>query len=685
MSGADAGSQIATALGTILSEAGNKSEQLAEILGEMDWQNLDDWDNLRGTLEEMGVVWTDQIAQFVEDAKEASNAIRKIDFSTLSKNIGKAYGMLDTINQGNREYEEDFYKDLIATNKTLEKSFIQIGEKFVYLGTSMDELREAIKENTLNRIGEANEYKQNKVAMGKTIQSKSSEVSVGNMNYSQLLDWLTGVRGAIQESGKNIGDLGIEGLGAYTDFSQFDEDTLRSWASSLYTIGANVASYEKEANESQREVNIEYYTYENTASYNREQGQTYSEFTNQHQNAFLAQAIQSGGVAESLISAYATKIKQYQGYIDEGKIDEAKALLESQEFKDLGNQIQEGIDRIVESNENRDAYTDLINRTIDAIEQSRKEQIESLEQINDSFIEANEKLVSKIEEQINESRTNRDNEKTKANIQDLRNQQAYLGMDTSGLNNLEILSLDSQIEDTEESFQDALIDQAIQQLSDANQTDQEQRQKQIDILNEQLEFEKQSGKLAQEAEEIVSDSLEEIIAGMPLEDSPLGKLLYSTEAKGLNDLAGDDWWSALTQSITNGINYKEGSDNKTNTSGNQGTSNKSDTAPGGISVKEQTEKNLVKIGAEAIKSKDSGGKQSDKYKTAKTQYLASKGGGPEAEQEWNKAIANTLDSTYVDKSNGEVYTGSFPGGGGYTVKGLGGVGDEQQVRIIILF
>jgi hypothetical protein len=45
---------------------------------------------------------------------------------------------------GARKYSEEEYKSFVAANKGLKNDFVQIGDEFVYLGSSMDDLKEAV-------------------------------------------------------------------------------------------------------------------------------------------------------------------------------------------------------------------------------------------------------------------------------------------------------------------------------------------------------------------------------------------------------------------------------------------------------------------------------------------------------------------------------------------------------------
>jgi hypothetical protein len=117
------------------------------------------WEGLADTFEELGLMTNinkEALDGFIKSGIEASNAIRKINFDTLANDINDTFKLLDKIKEGGRTYSESDYKELIAANKALEKSFMQVGDEFIYMGGSMDELTEAVKKNTLAQLGEAN-------------------------------------------------------------------------------------------------------------------------------------------------------------------------------------------------------------------------------------------------------------------------------------------------------------------------------------------------------------------------------------------------------------------------------------------------------------------------------------------------------------------------------------------------
>jgi hypothetical protein len=119
--------------------------------------DINAWNNLGYTLDNLGIPYvTEKLNKFTEAGILAAGAIDKINFDTLATDINNTYKLLDKIKEGGRTYSEADYKELIAGNKSLEKSFTQIGDEFIYVGGSMEALTDAVKENTVSKLAEAN-------------------------------------------------------------------------------------------------------------------------------------------------------------------------------------------------------------------------------------------------------------------------------------------------------------------------------------------------------------------------------------------------------------------------------------------------------------------------------------------------------------------------------------------------
>ena len=124
-----------------------------------------------------------------------------------------------------------------------------------------------------------------------------------------------------------------------------------------------------------------------------------------------------------------------------------------------------------------------------------------------------------------------------------------LRQDTSGASDLEIKALEEQIGDAQQSYTDSLIDQAIDEMGTANEKAEEQRQQQIDLLQHQLDWDKENGKFWAQVNELLSTAINPNDGSLN-NNSPLVKLLKSTEGyKAMSDFGKQNWWTNLQKTV----------------------------------------------------------------------------------------------------------------------------------------
>jgi hypothetical protein len=118
--------------------------------------DINKWEGLRFALEEMGYsLPTDKLNTFIATGIEASGAIEKINLATFAEDVHQAYQLLDKIKEGGRTYSQEDYQKLVLADPSLEKSFVQVGDQFIYVGNSIKDLKEAVEANTTALVGEA--------------------------------------------------------------------------------------------------------------------------------------------------------------------------------------------------------------------------------------------------------------------------------------------------------------------------------------------------------------------------------------------------------------------------------------------------------------------------------------------------------------------------------------------------
>ena len=137
--------------------------------------------------------------------------------------------------------------------------------------------------------------------------------------------------------------------------------------------------------------------------------------------------------------------------------------------------------------------TEFEQKVLDALVQKEQEQIEELSRLNDAITDANSKLISTLQKNLDQIRQDRENEKKEEELGEKERRLAYLRQDTSGANMMEIKKLEEELEEEHEDYTDTLIDQKISELEKQNEAAAEQRQQQIDLLQAQLDWSQKYG------------------------------------------------------------------------------------------------------------------------------------------------------------------------------------------------
>ena len=171
------------------------------------------------------------------------------------------------------------------------------------------------------------------------------------------------------------------------------------------------------------------------------------------------------------------------------------------------------------------AEHELIEKVIDAMVEGYEKQIDAQEEAYNAMAKANDQLISRISEKIDEDRAKREDDKTREELSSNRSQLSYLMMDTSGGNALSILDMEKQIAESEQAYEDSLVDQALQKLEDANAKAAEQRERQIELARQQLEAYKNSEAIAIDARNIINDAKLALEKSGSIEGTELSKLL----------------------------------------------------------------------------------------------------------------------------------------------------------------
>ena len=231
------------------------------------------------------------------------------------------------------------------------------------------------------------------------------------------------------------------------------------------------------------------------------------------------------------IDEYISKLEEIQDQIDETE----DALMDIE-------------DQIAELDEQGwDEYVDLEQRIFDAIVQLRQDEIDKLTELNESINEANTKMLEKIQTGIDDYRNARQLEEDAENIQNMEGRLALMQSDTSGANALDILTLQEELQDARQNYTDSLIDKSIEEMTRQNEQAYEQRQMQIDLMIAQLEWDQESGAIAQQTNELMTEYLKNGPTNMI-------NLLKDTELfNGMAAAEKEDWIETIEDAYAAGM------------------------------------------------------------------------------------------------------------------------------------
>lgn len=158
-------------------------------------------------------------------------------------------------------------------------------------------------------------------------------------------------------------------------------------------------------------------------------------------------------------------------------------------------------------NRGKDETSELYDVIYEGMIKERQEEIDKLQDINDTIQQAEDKLLSKIQEQIDDARQAREEEKAKEALGDQQSYLTYLQGTSSGSNQLEAAQLEKDIEQSKQDLMDAKIDQSLANISEANAQAAEQRQRQIDIAQQQLDLYSTSALIWEDVQNVLYSSL----------------------------------------------------------------------------------------------------------------------------------------------------------------------------------
>lgn len=141
----------------------------------------------------------------------------------------------------------------------------------------------------------------------------------------------------------------------------------------------------------------------------------------------------------------------------------------------------------------KEQYADRSEELVDAAEEAQEKEIDKIEKLSDALEKALKNLLDEVKNKLEERRRVEDNAKTEQEISKKQQRLAALRADTSGGHQVEIAQLEKEIKEDQQSYQRSLEDQLLDRLQYQADKAAEQRERQINLLNQQLEIAKANG------------------------------------------------------------------------------------------------------------------------------------------------------------------------------------------------
>ena len=182
----------------------------------------------------------------------------------------------------------------------------------------------------------------------------------------------------------------------------------------------------------------------------------------------------------------------------------------------------------------REEYADFEQRVLDALINSYQRIIDNYSDLHNTITDSNNDILEALEREIDLERQIRDNTQTEDEITDAEARLAFLQRDTTGGNQVDILNAQRGLDESRQAYEDTLVDQAIQRLSQDNQDAALQREKQIELMQAQLDYSVLNGEFNDDVSQLLHEAMG--ADGQLLTDSNLYSLLQQEES-----------WSAMSE------------------------------------------------------------------------------------------------------------------------------------------
>ena len=227
-----------------------------------------------------------------------------------------------------------------------------------------------------------------------------------------------------------------------------------------------------------------------------------------------------------------------------GRLEELEGQIE-----DIDTQIGDFQDKVTElQKEGMQDYLDFEQKVYDAIVNQQQQLIDDYQDLSDKINDSNSKILDSIQRSIDLQRQIRDNTKTEEDINEKEARLAYLRQDTSNGNLLEIKQLEEELADDRQNYEDNLIDQQLERLTQQNDDAQTARERQIDLMQKQLDYASKNGDFWNQTYDLLTNAFTE--SGEINLASQVWELLKKDEGwKGMSKFGQLNWQEEISKAI----------------------------------------------------------------------------------------------------------------------------------------
>lgn len=237
------------------------------------------------------------------------------------------------------------------------------------------------------------------------------------------------------------------------------------------------------------------------------------------------------------IEAYISRLEELEGQIE-----------------DIDTQIEDFQDKVTElQKEGMQDYLHFEQKVYDAIVNQQQQLIDDYQNLSDKINDSNSKILDSIQRSIDLQRQIRDNTQTEEDLNEKEARLAYLRQDTSNGNLMEIKQLEEELGDDRQNYEDSLIDQQLDRLTQQNDDAQTARERQIELMQAQLDYASKNGEFWNQTYELLSTGFS--ADGKLSQASQLWNLLKKDEGwKGMSKFGKLNWQQEISKAILSASN-----------------------------------------------------------------------------------------------------------------------------------